>query len=89
MVGPPQNFLLFFGEIKIPEDLVRRFQETPAQVRLKRRLDEQLVYSWFGQVGYSLRADGIPPSRADSQLLLAFPTIAIREDDLIGLRAVA
>ncbi len=51
MVGPPEDFLLFFVEIKIPEDIVRRFQQTPAQLRLKGRLDEQLVYSWFGQVG--------------------------------------
>jgi len=51
MVRPAEYFLLFFAEIKIPEDFVRRFQQTPAQLRLKGRLDEQLVYSGFGQVG--------------------------------------
>jgi hypothetical protein len=54
MVRPPEDFHLFFAEIEIPEDFVRRFQQTPAQLRLKGRLDEQLVYSWFGQVGCSL-----------------------------------
>jgi hypothetical protein len=54
MVRPPEDFLLFFAEIKIPEDFVRGFQQTPAQLRLKGRLDEQLVYSWFGQVGCGL-----------------------------------
>jgi hypothetical protein len=61
MVGPPEDFLLFFAEIKIPEGFVRRFQQTPAQFRLKGRLDEQLVYSWFGQVGCILRQTVFPP----------------------------
>jgi hypothetical protein len=34
MIGPPESVLLFFGEIKISKDLVRRFKETPAHIRL-------------------------------------------------------
>jgi hypothetical protein len=81
MVRPSQDFLLLIAEIKIPEGFLRRFQQTPAQLRLKRRLDEQLVYSWFGQVGCSLRQTAFPVKGIRARILnLHRGPIASRED---------
>lgn len=67
MIGPPQNLLLFCGEIVVRKNRVGRFPQTPREVRLKRRFDEQLIDSRF-HVGYRLRLTALPPPGRDRNI---------------------
>ena len=51
MVGPPEQFLLLFGKVELPEHLIRGLRQTLSQVRVERRADEQLIDAGFRPVG--------------------------------------